>query len=174
MLPKYSALGKKKLHRHTIICIINQDSLDLTRPLVGLAASFLSGKPKQTSAASARWSRAAGRAAAAACSRGKRGLALRHGAQEGPSLPFHKLPRCCKRWSVIAKKNQHWVPLLLPTVAFPIGSRVGLPRCVWKCWKQHRCCQIGVILTERLIETFISMPDRRNPLTIPYAETREL
>lgn len=126
MLPKYSALGKKKHHRHTIICIINQDSLDLTRPLVGLTASFLSGKPNQASAASACRSQVAGKADAGVVPEGRgawlSGMALKK------ALPLHKLPRCCKRWSIITKKNQHWVPLLLPTVAFPLGSRVGLPR----------------------------------------------
>lgn len=35
------------------------------------------------------------------------------------ALPLHKLPRCCERWSIITKKNQHRVPLFLPSVAFP-------------------------------------------------------
>lgn len=110
MLPKYSALGKKKLHRHTIICIITQDSLDLTRPLVGLAASFLSGKPKVTSAASACRSRVAGGAAAAACSRGKRGLALTWRSRK----PFPSLPQMAK----VLQEMEHYrkeEPALGPT-----------------------------------------------------------
>lgn len=74
MLPKYSALGKKKHHRHTIICIINQD---LTRPLVGLAASLLSGKPARGSAT---------RAGAGTAATGTGGLALGPSRKLFPSI----------------------------------------------------------------------------------------
>jgi len=125
MLPKYSALGKTKRHRHTIICIINQDSLDLTRPLVGLAASFLSGKPDRASVAGACRRQAAGRAAAGVCSRGKRGLALSRGTQESSSPPSVATGlQEMERWH---GEEPAPVPPPLPAVAFPVGSGAGPP-----------------------------------------------
>lgn len=164
MLPKYSALGKKETPPPHHYLHHKSRLYDLTRPLVGHAASFLTGKPNQTSVASAR--RSGGRQ-----SRRRRlfqreeglGPQAWHSRKLFPSINCRGAARdgalSQRRTSTGSQfpgRERGWAP----SGAEGAGSSAD--------------ADLGWFWQSIWYRLSISLPDRRNPLTIPYAETREL